>query len=653
MDTDSLELTQFGPSQKLLQRLSAPVAHSPIPNTPELIDSSTRSSTESPKPVTNHDLETETELVIKSLIESKKAIYCENFKKAKRRISQGIDANGSMFDPEIFSFLIAYEHALLPFLIDLMPSWHGPGFTISMRQGKEPNSKVVSIMTETEISVLQKIEIEKHTLDLLPPNFHKSTSMKFQIGTIRRSGNEYDNICRPKNPHYYEQPTMGDSIGIALGQGDDDSTSTLGPCIMILNSPYWLMNFHPLDHASKHNNGKPLGLMIEHPSPADKAAIIKSAAPTRPSNMEIPSYDLGSVVACCGNNLRTTRSSKNLYWHQLGLDPPEIVVDWALCSARAAFPNALRRPLVSGDDPNKTILSTGRVMGGASVCSTGRTSGYQHGQVCLSPMAVSGKMNGTGKMTREWYIEEPYPYDNESGWIESGIGISGDSGAGIVDKDTNVLYGQLWGRNEYLKSNPGPRQTFFTPIEDIFDDIGDKFSNGNIPKLPKHAAGDAPDTRVPSTQVCVCHQAIHCTDPSSMGSPGIDITRQNNSVTTAPGMTTPMANLMMSEDSTPPEEELLTPVTIRSPECYRERLIEFDHIGIGTISPLESVTTSCGYSNISTPCILEHSTPYANEINSDDCVGSESDTSCGRMKRKIPLNDEGKHYVAHKKLKTT
>ena len=95
----------------------------------------------------------------------------------------------------------------------------------------------------------------------------------------------------------------------------------------------------------------------------------------------------------------------------------------------------------------------------------------QFGQIGLCPAFVTGGRNGngTGRNTCEWFTEQRPADDDEERWIKGGIGISGDSGAGVVDDETNDLYGHIWGRNKYW--GEGERVTYFTPILDVFNVI--------------------------------------------------------------------------------------------------------------------------------------------------------------------------------------
>jgi len=278
---------------------------------------------------------------------------------------------------------MVWEHAVLPFLIEFAPVWCGPGYTIGLRRGRNLGAMVISIMAEEGISEARRLEIKQHVRDILPTSFHDSTGFIFGQGTIEKLAAELDDICEPQNPYYYYEPAMGDSVGISLGEGDDNSTSTLGPCIVIGQDPFWLVNFHPLEYAALRRAEGPINLTLEHPSPDDRSICLKSRHEifkTTESN-----FTLGKVAAVSGANCKATRLSSNPYWTEVGLDPQNIVVDWALCSASSQQVNFLRIPAGIGEGPTEPITSISDVFSGAPVHSTGRTSGLQRGSVCLSP----------------------------------------------------------------------------------------------------------------------------------------------------------------------------------------------------------------------------------------------------------------------------
>ncbi|KAK1711545.1 hypothetical protein CaCOL14_012425 [Colletotrichum acutatum] len=384
------------------------------------------------------------------------------------------------------SFPIVWEHAILPFLSEFIPKWCGPKHGIAAPRGRTPGTRQIRIMIEGDLpSRARKVIIAAHVRDLLPESHRDGVKFLFVKGSIvpcvwaRGLSKEMpDDICMAKNPYYFKDPCMGDSIGIEGGAKFEESTSTLGPCLLIGGGSYWLANFHPFVEA--YQNSKSVN--VQHPSPNDRTRCIEERHDTLPET----DFALGSLTATSGLDLKTTRISHHPYWEDCDKEPPLVATDWALIASKTSQANILRRfpsetmPLLK-EIPVKT---TSAVVPGASVISTGRTSGQQRGEVCDIPEYISAEMNGTGRATREWYIEEPCPYDDEEGWIRGGIGVEGDSGAAIVDAETNALVGQLWGRNKYWGS--GPRLTYFTPIGDLFDDIQEKCGEQGRPQLPQY-----------------------------------------------------------------------------------------------------------------------------------------------------------------------
>ncbi|POR35813.1 Uncharacterized protein TPAR_03988 [Tolypocladium paradoxum] len=393
------------------------------------------------------------------------------------------------------SFPLVFEHAVLPFLADLLPKWTGPRHVVSVTRGRTPQARRICIMTWRGVSRARKIIIAGHVGDLLPDKFRGCVSFVFSVGELSRAvrwarglGREQpDAVCAPRNPYHFRYPCMGDSIGIRGSGSVEESTATLGPCLNVSGGSYWLANFHPFLEAYQSLPS----VHVEHPSPQDRARCIGEG---HDAMSEGADFKIGQVEVTSGLNLRTTRISHDPYWDDCLTDHPLIATDWALItagtSARGAnvlrrFPSEtsplLREPLVRSVS---TSSYPGGVVPGAAILSSGRTSGHQRGQVCEIPAYVSGAENGTGKATREWFVEEPPPpWDDEEAWIRGGIGVWGDSGGAIVDAESHCLVGQLWARNKYW--GPGPRLTYFTPIADIFDDIQEKCGLQTRPQLPQ------------------------------------------------------------------------------------------------------------------------------------------------------------------------
>ncbi|KAI1123329.1 hypothetical protein F5Y10DRAFT_55267 [Nemania abortiva] len=383
---------------------------------------------------------------------------------------------------ETASFPIAWEHSVLPFLIEFMPKWCGPGHVISVIRGRKPNTRRICIMTRRTLTMARKMVIAGHVRDLLPEAHRSAVTFLFSTGKVDRlvwsrglSKEMPDEVCAPRNPFAYISPCMGDSIGASLDDGEE-ATATLGPCVIAEGGSYWLACFHPFIGASQRTSPA----LIEHPSPQDRAQCVQKQHDV----LDNVNHHIGNLTATSGFDLKTTRITHDPYWEDSDKEQPLIVTDWILISSSTRQANMLRKSASVSQRRETPVVSSSSITPGANVMSTGRTSGFARGQVCEIPAYVDGADNGTGKATREWFIEEPFPYDNENEWIRGGIGVEGDSGAAIVDSDTNALVGQLWGRNKYW--GPGPRMTFFTPISDIFDDIQEKCGISARPQLPQY-----------------------------------------------------------------------------------------------------------------------------------------------------------------------
>ncbi|KAI1344343.1 hypothetical protein F5Y15DRAFT_411188 [Xylariaceae sp. FL0016] len=400
-----------------------------------------------------------------------KAVIEKRMKKTNGGSTRTAESPGTMGSriPRLLdtaSFPIIWEHAVLPFLIEFLPKWCGTGHIVSVTRGRKPNTRRICIMTLQPITRARRMVIAGHVLDLLPDIYRKTITFVFSTGKVNRLvwarglGKEMpDEVCTPRNSFAYLSPCMGDSIGATLDSGDE-VTATLGPCITVDSGSYWLASFHPFVGANQRTGP----VMIEHPSPADRAQCLNERHDAL--NMEGLSFRVGKLTATSGFDLNTTRVSHDPYWEDIDKDPPLVVTDWILISADTRQANLLRKSPSTTQRRESPITATTSVTPGAIVCSTGRTSGFQKGQVCESPA----------------YSLDPD--DEDDAWIRGGIGVEGDSGAAIIDCDANTIIGQLWGRNKYF--GPGPRLTYFTPISDVFDDIQERCGMQSRPQLPQY-----------------------------------------------------------------------------------------------------------------------------------------------------------------------
>ncbi|KAI0475698.1 hypothetical protein GGR56DRAFT_525777 [Xylariaceae sp. FL0804] len=508
------------------------------------------------------------------------------------------------------SFPIVWEHGVLPFLIEFLPKWCGPGHVVSVARGRTLNARRICIMTKRVVTRARRIAIAGHVRDLLPDTYHSGVSFVFSVGQLERlvwarglSKAMPDEVCAPRNPFAYISPRMGDSIGATLDDGDE-TTATLGPCVMLDGASYWLANFHPF--ADSSNPTSPIA--IEHPSPADRAHCINERHDTLTSGAL--DFRIGQLTAASGFNLSTTRISHEPYWEECDKEPPLVVTDWILISSSTREANMLRKLPATTQNPREApVTMTTTVVPGATVSSTGRTSGFQKGQVCEIPAYVDGSSsgNGTGKSSREWYVEEPFPFDNEEEWMRGGIGVEGDSGAAIVDCETNALMGQLWGRNKY--HGPGPRWTYFTPVSDIFDDIQERCSMPSRPQLPQYR--DDAD-RWPAEPIC-----RQCFDPREY----ISGSRRSSHES--------LMSMIGAHDARAPGEndnDITSVSELATPKEYPSLLTR--HCGqenagspfAGAVSPA-SVHAFYTNPNVLSPGVTDLRSPYAQTLSMEDLYG--------------------------------
>jgi DNA polymerase epsilon subunit 1 len=140
--------------------------------------------------------------------------------------------------------------------------------------------KRICIMAPKQISRARKVLIVSHVQDLIPANFSTVVTFLFAQGEINRtvtwarglSKNHKDDICSARNPYFFRDPCMGDSIGVTGNGAFDDSTATLGPCITVGGGSYWLGNFHPFLEAYQQRAQE---VQIEHPSSQDRKRCVQ------------------------------------------------------------------------------------------------------------------------------------------------------------------------------------------------------------------------------------------------------------------------------------------------------------------------------------------------------------------------------------------
>lgn len=153
-----------------------------------------------------------------------------------------------------------------------------------------------------------------------------------------------------------------------------------------------------------------------------------------------------------------------------------VEMDWALFAIEQwSEPLELHAQEVSNG------MSFLKVVPGAPVSATGRTSGHQTGVI----NTVMSIVRHDSRFTREWSVYKDDKFTLQE-WIEGGIGVDGDSGSWIIGAGS-VIYGMVWARD---RPNTNPI-TLFTPIEEIIADIKRKAGARHI-SLPIEAESNLP-----------------------------------------------------------------------------------------------------------------------------------------------------------------
>ncbi|KAI1089614.1 hypothetical protein F5B19DRAFT_466462, partial [Rostrohypoxylon terebratum] len=358
----------------------------------------------------------------------------------------------------------------------------------------------VVFLSRSKLTDSRKNELQSEIKEAFPKQFRCTLDFHFSPGEITPAMEKRDNVCTRKNPWQHTKPMMGDSAGV----GSEWNGGTLGPVLDIGGKPYWLVNCHILADTIKRLQLTEVkrceNVELYQPSLQDHVEVF--------SSFKTPGLNLlGTLTSWSGEPFKTTR--KSLFTFVTGGDPHHVVTDWAIFEASINLRNnQMRVPNVETNDENY-VRSGSRPRGKEEVKVSGRTSGFTKAFISEVPSVVlSGRWNrvphgenfiwksgnSTRLVTREWTLYHGLtPYGP---FVTDGAGIPGDSGASVVDANNNEFYGLVWGRNEYsdtylvdekdiaLDRYHIPRLTYFTPYDDICDDIQEKMKSSQRPKLP-------------------------------------------------------------------------------------------------------------------------------------------------------------------------
>lgn len=369
------------------------------------------------------------------------------------------------------------------------------------RQGVSEEFSIPTILVSIN-DMNQKEDLRRAISVLFGVSQRESMQISFDISKVRRTVNlssQPPPICKARNTAFQQYPRSGASIGI---RNRDDCTATLGGFLVVDGRPLVLT----VNHIDEDQCDEPI--FLTHPSEQEcystsewrlvgdcldhMRLCCRSCQELRiehlgPGNTYKPVNRCKQICLVGGSEAcghcpkicyfdRTKAEVLNQYPREhlgqlfsrsltrsrrcTGADGEHFVeMDWALFQIDQ-WPHPLW-PHVLQEGVN---LQFHRVVPGASIKASGRTSGVD--QIGLIHTAKSLIHQGGRRFTREWIVIRD-PSVSREAWITGGIGVDGDSGAWIVDRDGESLYGMAWGRHQ-AQSN-----TFclFTPIEHIVADI--------------------------------------------------------------------------------------------------------------------------------------------------------------------------------------
>jgi len=314
--------------------------------------------------------------------------------------------------------------------------------------------------------------------------------ISFEQSSIRRTfGDHLPPICNARNTLFQSSPAHGASIGIRHRL---DSTATLGGYVMVDDRPAILTVDHlipndldldqetAITHLSEqeaiettpwkmtqncllsmqkcgcqpclkitaeHHRGSNFYESVDLPSQMC-AAMGQFRKSKTDLLIDFPVHTFGAMICRSETRSRPSLEHDGKY---------EAEMDWALFEIDQ-WPTSLDSHIAEVSKG----LEFSKVVPGALVKSTGRTSGHQTGWI---NKARSYAKHGN-RVTEEWSVFKN-PESSMKDWIEGGIGVDGDSGAWLIDRETGAVYGMVWGRDR-----PTTRPIcLFSPIRDIVEDI--------------------------------------------------------------------------------------------------------------------------------------------------------------------------------------
>jgi hypothetical protein len=373
------------------------------------------------------------------------------------------------------ALISVWKDSLLPNIGSIVPNNGDKSVSVSLlRRGKssDESDPILRVQTSQPRSKEQQEEIDKSINKLLAS--FAPVHVVFVTGSVKRTAIRSDLEARPCPPHntgFSPRPPMGVSIGVG---GSTKDTATLGGYIYIDDVPYMLTVHHLFVDDDTQEVFAP-GTAVTQPSLQEVKEfselwerIRARGEPFHPAcvkevfeNMKssLPAFSFASFAHSSGYRNRRSRDGDS-----------NVEMDWAICKVERNRAGHNVTPCNM-----HRVRDIAKVIPGANVFAVGRTSGKQAGAVngCTTYLSFTDEA-GISRESQEWIILRPDAMA-EQAWISSGIGVSGDSGAWVLESGTANVIGLLWGRNHQAgqDGSDGEVFTYFTPIVDIFDDIRD------------------------------------------------------------------------------------------------------------------------------------------------------------------------------------
>ncbi|KAH8646550.1 hypothetical protein BGZ60DRAFT_424236 [Tricladium varicosporioides] len=395
--------------------------------------------------------------------------------------------------PQTFSsdgFTYLYYIVVLPYLEMALEMLAGSSMSIGVQHKND--ERVVQIVTQRTVPQENQQEMKDSLSKLLPVGFRDLTTLSFSEGRVIRACDvPGTKNHHPKNTYRYSDMEMGDSIGST----STHHAATAGPRIQLGDEGFWVHCYHLVDDHYKSPQFKKYGQqpLIMHPAPYD----LESCGHCNQVPGAKKSETVGLILFHSGG-LNATRISK-----KTGLP---CIVDYAICpqlSNSKPKPNVMRMAEKTG-----FITDTCQVRPEGLVYIAGRSSGVQIGKVRKELSLVKEQWSDTEyTKTHELTVDWTGQWQTEEEWNLAGFGIGGDSGAGVIDMESNSLCGQVWGTGGL------PRVAYITSWEDIADDIEEKYekkcSQKLRPTLPQPDGTSAYQIGEPICSGCASERALY------------------------------------------------------------------------------------------------------------------------------------------------